>query len=526
MPCMLADGNQRLHQFLRILASFATATREELGYDDTVKFVEFEVIDEKKPDVRIWDYLVHDEDGFSRVFRTIRPIADNGTDALTGRGNRVWEVRELVGGGSLKGPSLALKDTWLDHDRLPEYKTLREIEKDLGDDPRRRHLLKVEHAGQVRRSDGKGDTTNAAVCDLERFQPIYLREDLVLKQNVEPGSRNSLTSLPDKSTYPHLLQPEIYHGKSWSLRRHDRMVSEFGDVFSGMTRYDTVFYTLHGALCALSAFHDAGWIHRDISPYNILLVKRVPGDPCSCNYSDCRARTIDGMELVAVLMDVEFALKLSSDDPHHAMCSGTLDFMSRDVIGKSWDVSLLPPSCLLDFPHDTLPFRQNTFDDVQAFLWILVWTLLYSFLGGSLAHQSSPDRFRKAYYAITTFYNNVSAQIPLCWASTAEFAKLLETALPDATYVSFIDLAYAFHLQLRQQHSIAFTAAYSAEMVTVDVTTLALHTPLVITAGMKTMRELLRVAQEDDKLSQTEFNLKKAARRPSVKEWKQLPSLK
>ena len=113
---------QRINDLVRIFVSLLYATKEEMGFDPTVKRVRLNK-------ETCYVYEVND-----RFFRTVRSIFHGRVHCITGRKTRVWEAVE-VGGSSWKeigeekngGKHYALKDVWLDEGSDTEGDNLNKI---------------------------------------------------------------------------------------------------------------------------------------------------------------------------------------------------------------------------------------------------------------------------------------------------------------------------------------------------------------------------------------------------------------
>ena len=113
---------QRLDDFIRVFVSFVYATKDEMGFDPTVRRVMF------------YNRMcyVYQVDG--RFFRTINPLFRGRVLGIAGRMTRVWEAVE-VGGTSEEvirkekngGRRCVVKDVWLDEDSYTEGNNLSKI---------------------------------------------------------------------------------------------------------------------------------------------------------------------------------------------------------------------------------------------------------------------------------------------------------------------------------------------------------------------------------------------------------------
>jgi len=66
-----------------------------------------------------------------RKFRTVKILSDFGAAPIRGRATRVFEAYELDKEGNRTGESVAIKDTWMDADRLQEGDILHSMMKDV-----------------------------------------------------------------------------------------------------------------------------------------------------------------------------------------------------------------------------------------------------------------------------------------------------------------------------------------------------------------------------------------------------------
>ena len=113
---------QRIDDFIRVFISFLYSTKEEIGFDPTVKRVIFhkEIC------------YVYQVGG--RFFRTIKPLFLSRVLCITGRKTRVWEAVEVSGTSKEEigeemngGKRFAVKDVWLDKDSSTEKENLDKI---------------------------------------------------------------------------------------------------------------------------------------------------------------------------------------------------------------------------------------------------------------------------------------------------------------------------------------------------------------------------------------------------------------
>lgn len=273
---------------------FAPTSR--LGYDLTIT-PSVLVGDE---DNRLYDIKVRwiDEQQCIRqnVYRTVEPIASVAAEAMRGRATRVWEGREVNKKGEVTGDVVVVKDCWLDEDRMCEGDILAAIQEAArtSSDPTdeevfHRHFLHVICHGAVY-VDGSKDSTftlmrNSAEIpsDLEPYE-LVRREDPADVANPPHGS----------GLQAPLDTPEVPDMVEYGSKYHYRIVfKEFGRTIdklqsprdicgilaqtaTGMSDIISLWYFLT-AIAGLSLMHKLGWMHRDISAGNILVI----GDDCA-----------------------------------------------------------------------------------------------------------------------------------------------------------------------------------------------------------------------------------------------------
>ena len=142
---------------MRLFLGIALSTKERLGYDPTMSRVFHGGNDNKK---FRYDIKVCDHSGMVTTFRTKDEIATYGADALRGRGTRVWSVYDVANDPDGKR-LFALKDTWVNADRIREGDTLRDLRKRLTEKNHlnaHRHFLTEVTCGDVHIGSAPDDT--------------------------------------------------------------------------------------------------------------------------------------------------------------------------------------------------------------------------------------------------------------------------------------------------------------------------------------------------------------------------------
>ncbi|EKM48469.1 uncharacterized protein PHACADRAFT_77345, partial [Phanerochaete carnosa HHB-10118-sp] len=280
--------------FLRILY----AERHALGFDETIV---------RLPPGEGESDVPYEIEVGGKWYRTQRLISAIGAESIRGRGTRVWEVKELDGPGGVEiGPCMVLKDGWPDYDRDREEviheKILDAAEKSGQVETLKKHMLTVHAACDVL-VEGNVDDTLAVICRGEA--PPY-GETLEVKKDLEAKK----TVHEDHPLQGAMPRPSDEIGKHFAYHRkvHHRIIfEEVGTTIMESGTVSFAFGILQEVVEALRALHSCGWVHRDISVGNILIVDDV-----------------------AKLADLEYA-KAETDRRTHDLRTGTAFFMAVEV---------------------------------------------------------------------------------------------------------------------------------------------------------------------------------------------------
>lgn len=241
---------------MRFFLSIGTATRAQLGYDETIRFVDVHV--ENNQCEHTFEYDVYDNDKLVplRTFRTVRCITDRGAEVPTGCASRIWEVVQVDAPGmmpSANAPRRVLKDYWAELDRTLEHDTMRSI-RDRAmcakpDDPRLRHFLTVLCAGVV------PDLAHSPPCEDSRTRSSRVLLTGSMKV-VDPQPWSlfliSRSSLPQEEMKTQPVNEPLTRMPSTTCRRHYRIVfEECGEVLRHSHNLPRYLYTLLGSLCGM-----------------------------------------------------------------------------------------------------------------------------------------------------------------------------------------------------------------------------------------------------------------------------------
>ncbi|KAI0699998.1 hypothetical protein BC835DRAFT_1329496 [Cytidiella melzeri] len=380
------------------------AKSHELGYDPTMKPAA-----DKRPRYRNqWDITVHyveegsaGDDGTevktgTATFRTIQVLSNVGAETIRSRGTRVWQARQIINGKE-QPETVVIKDYWVDSDRMREATIWRNMLQDAPSDelrePLKRHLLTPLYSGDVV-IGGQIDNTlsllrrgTALPKDLEPFATVHLAPLPTSEETVpeeHPLAPQGAGIIPPQAPPPPEMM--VFHDKS-----HHRIV--FKETAKTIENLNTVGTTLQAAgqtLGALSLIHACGWVHRDISSGNILIVdgivkiadleyaKRMSDS--SSNSS--RSGTATFMSIEADYHAHKFRLKEGRKPvPTQGLFSSKYGQRFRPIGGKRGSQTRpskaqgnASPQIATPVPP---PFRYNPLHDVESVWWLLVYLTLY-----------------------------------------------------------------------------------------------------------------------------------------------------
>ncbi|KAK7042394.1 hypothetical protein R3P38DRAFT_2890270 [Favolaschia claudopus] len=302
------DGVTDVSYLIQLFLRLAFATPEQLGCDTTMSYL----VDSTgcpQMALKVGDI----------VYITKRLLSDHRSEVNCGRATRVWEAfRE----DDPQRTPVAVKDLWMPAYAAQEGNQLMELHEKLRGlthlclpYPPSRYFLTVAERGFVPTSDGVDDDTLL------------------------------------------MLGGSMPHGLSASRLKHYRIVfQQVGTPIHSLNSLSEVMRALADATRALQLLYQLGFVHRDVSAGNILVV--------------------DG---VGTLTDLEFMrpykgrVTFSPSDRF----MGTPNFTAGEVAAGTYGYASHTFRAVdVLFPAKR-PFRHNPFHDVESTLWIGIWVLLY-----------------------------------------------------------------------------------------------------------------------------------------------------
>ncbi|KIM22535.1 hypothetical protein M408DRAFT_28662, partial [Serendipita vermifera MAFF 305830] len=235
-------------------------------------------------------------------------------------------------------------------------------------------------------------------------------------------------------------------------RKHYRIVfkGKAGQALHDISSPREYFTGLLGGVKALRALRKAGYIHRDLSTGNVLLVK---GDQGKADHG--------------VLIDLEYAKRFpDTGEESHNVRTGTFEFMACEVDAR--DFLFLP-----DTSDDTVvPWFHNPIHDIESIWWIAVWDYrhvnatmrsLFRDLAGRSNFVHSPSFFLRKCPEIPT---NVRHSLHAWLVSIRSQYTELESLVPKQSHRTF-DYNSVFEAAIRFIEAIlkeqAFTFPAEAE---------------------------------------------------------------
>ncbi|KAJ8515850.1 hypothetical protein ONZ45_g6778 [Pleurotus djamor] len=350
---------QEPRKFIKLLVSFFFATEEELGYDPNTE------LDSKGRYI----FSLPQENGPPRLFRAKRSICEDRLKVIAGRMTRVWLVTEHWDDPDL-ATDYVLKDVWIG----VSDRTEKEIQAALFDgieefffrsDPRDHPLYHDEHLVAV--TPSFKDVFERRVNYKDYFMTIEADfRGQTSKAIAKPAWKKTGAFSLDLADHAPAMErrqidvtPLALSGSLlFAQRRQYRVLfKELCADVGSLPTLGEVADVLEQILFALRLMLCAGWVHRDISPGNILASK--------LSASSWRAK----------LSDLEFAKKYPPEgtpvsyDPK----IGTPSFMPLEILQSEF--VYLPPIPFSQRQHSPLPVVMYNFQhDLESIYWILLWS--------------------------------------------------------------------------------------------------------------------------------------------------------
>ncbi|KAF9804677.1 hypothetical protein IEO21_09291 [Rhodonia placenta] len=395
---------------VHFLLAMLYAEEAEVGWDPTIKYI---VQDGKfvpgldgAPQMEI---CVQDEGGNPAVwYRTHRILADHGVHGVPGRGTRVWQAYELTeGNGEKRDNPVALKDSWIDHARPKEGQTMEEIHASVKESNSEdyelfeKFLLTVLHHGTVSvKIGGRWEVDHTRDLMRRGLDPLSDYGGFKFQESPESGisSKNlkgTESSFPLNAGTGHHLSRASQQRPSTPAPRLNHPRVHYRIVFKevcvciyDLTSLEDIFHALIDALIALAIMHGAGWVHRDISPGNVL-AERLPDGTIVGKVTDFEYATRFGgtegcVVIIAVCVQDFMAVEVEAmryrfffGEPQHARRDTKIrvlcEFLEKVHLGDSGR-NQTPADAKPDQPVPEQPaFRYNPLHDVKSLWWVCTY---------------------------------------------------------------------------------------------------------------------------------------------------------
>ncbi|KAF8811240.1 hypothetical protein BYT27DRAFT_7184620 [Phlegmacium glaucopus] len=390
-------------KLIRLITSLAYADVVKLGYDPTMELF-------WKNDR--WNYLItiqgKDNHGnlVTKVYETIDIIADMSSN-LRGRATRVYEAFDVGNPGS----KVVIKDSWVDVNRPKEADTLSEILDGASEDEKAMFLTVLLHGVVI--IDGRQDLTqnlvdgyliSAKSSKKQKKVPDMLDElaEMMLDADIaDRGIKDTVQSdrihkasifeplkalQPDSQSITLITSPDVSalnpdHGakvppRVYGPKAHYRIVfKERGMSLHSLSRLrqiklPVVIQAMHDVLKVLAFLTKKGYVHRDISPGNIIIYNG-------------RAK----------LNDLEFAKEYGSGTSNNIR-TGTYNFMAVEVEISAY------------LYHYGPSFSHNPLHDIESLLWVGLWFLLCHYTAGNLRSVTVQKHIEVVKQIGETLFNN------------------------------------------------------------------------------------------------------------------------
>ncbi|KAG8683067.1 hypothetical protein FRC11_014008, partial [Ceratobasidium sp. 423] len=440
------DVNKDWKCLVRIILSMLVATPVELGYDPDIEVVSPNDGNSEPS----YDITIRNSDaGTTNTYRTIGIISDAGADSMVGPGTRVWEVQKLAE-GVLIGPSYALKDAWIYEDCIGEHVVLKKIRKEqpgyaqhfltpidhafVPVDPTIPSILDNTHKTLGRQRNLR--RTNKALSTRFGFASV------TRIPNIGDECQNTPSSSRDRDESSGFILDPLWEGYfdfgrlSKHARKHYRIVfREIGTPVHDLHKFADVFIATQGGWEGLHAMHLSGYVHRDVSAGNILLVGR---------HGNKRG----------VIMDLEYAKAVDDTSGSKDEKTGTSKFMATEVAFTNHHrlgtlrASLRPIPTLKELLASSRPcelcpslppppsFRHNPLHDMESVWWLCVWMMFDSGLSGGKSeeqlrnyHRVFGSQYEKQRFSEFMFHESLShlSEVP-------DFASIIKSWLTALDY--------------------------------------------------------------------------------------------
>ncbi|KAJ7207112.1 hypothetical protein GGX14DRAFT_698270 [Mycena pura] len=330
-----------IRTFIHFVISMSFATEEDLGFDPTIRR-------RRNEDNTIYyEYKLN-----HTVYKTLSLISEHPAAAITGRGTRVWRVEVLDGTGTGTGTVRVLKDYWVDDvpdengQCITENLILAKIYRRLDE------LRNLSPSDEPSLTDVPEAEREVVLRALQNYRDYFVNisscETLKATRDICSGFRRC--GVVEESR---ISLGEVQHPRSFLRRRHCRLLyDEECTAFYAIDNLEEAIQVLHDCVLGLQLLYLARFVHRDISPGNVLLYRHAG-------------------RCIGKLSDFEYAKPFSMNESvARNPKTGTPGFISVEVCLQRY--LFLPPSAKIKM-NGQIPFSFNFLHDMDSVLWITLY---------------------------------------------------------------------------------------------------------------------------------------------------------
>ncbi|KAG8793263.1 hypothetical protein FRC12_003333 [Ceratobasidium sp. 428] len=353
-----------------MILRIARADSTQLGFDP-----DFTLTVPPKTTSSQHDITVRSPNKTRSVYHPVETLSEVGAESLMGRGTRVWKVQKLDDTGKPLDPLYALKDVWVRDDRPAEHEVIAEIKESC---PEYSHNFLVPDSGfalvRTGRSPQPDNIKRAIRCGKDLVLTEHALQPAGTKRRGFSKGKNLATATSKNAQRPKQSSGSLHYTPTtpqvgdWDYsninespyRRCQTIFEENGEPIHCLRGYQDVVTAIRGTSKGLQAIHRAGYVHRDVSSGNIIL---VPDG--------------DGGGRRGVIIDLEYTKEVSNQSDSHGVKIGAYEFMAIEVTMSEY---LHSPLQTIDLNEPIVPrassppFRQNQLHDLESIWWICMWT--------------------------------------------------------------------------------------------------------------------------------------------------------
>ncbi|KAF7794453.1 hypothetical protein EIP86_005587 [Pleurotus ostreatoroseus] len=326
---------------------------EQYGLDPTIKRV---------GDSQRYDIAVHSPDGTTRTFRTVELLAGGNSGAMHCSGTRVWKVIEMEDEVETRR-TMALKDSWVGPQQEPE-----------GAIYERFYLDKMA----VKQESTTPSPFLTVVCHGDVYMDHPTREALDCTRKFRQPSSMHSTFKSRSEIIEEAVQGAGDQSAPKRLVHYRIVFNEVGKSLDRETSLSKIFQALSRVALALRELHETGWIHRDVSPGNILL-----DDDGNILLSDLEyaKKMGEGEEFVVVRQLLRFAraTRMTPVRDRYPALSARFEKQAAKIQAAREAIKrpiVLRHSESPDPPSDEPTFRYNSLHDMESLWWIAMYFLV------------------------------------------------------------------------------------------------------------------------------------------------------